>query len=204
MAELSRRRHQDEGSLCIAPLVHQADASLHWFKPRSASDRRRPDEFVERVASGDSCRCRTDGSSGGLAGFGGLRREKAFRGSPLGFLGGAKMRRAEGQYLVAVAGERLAPLLRLKVGVTRGGLGVAVIQHIADQMQRTAILGEPGAHRAPQVMDADILQPRPFAATRRSASPRLVRVRAGLEATNDVRIPLHPRYEFETADRSIA
>jgi hypothetical protein len=52
-------------------------------------------------------------------------------------------------------------------------------------------------------MDADILQSGPFAdAPQRFTETR--QVRAGLEAANDVRIPVHTRNELETTNRGIA
>jgi len=97
----------------------------------------------------------------------------------------------------------LATLLRLEVSVSRSGFWVSVIQHVADQVQRSAILGKPRTDRAPQVMDADILQSGPFA----NAAQRFTETRemgAGLEAADDVRVPVHTRNEFETNDRGIA
>ena len=49
--------------------------------------------------------------------------------------------------------QRLATLLRLEVGIPCGGFWVAVIQHVADQVQRSPILGKPITNRAPQVMN---------------------------------------------------
>jgi hypothetical protein len=99
--------------------------------------------------------------------------------------------------------QRLATLLGLKVSVTRSGFWVAVIEHVAAQVQRSAILGKPRPDGAPQVMDADILQSRAFAnALQRFTKIR--EVRAGLEAANDMRIPINTRNKLETSDRGIA
>ena len=113
------------------------------------------------------------------------------------------MRCAESQYFVPVTRQRLATLLRLEVSVSRSGFWVAVIQHVADQVQRPPVLGKPRADSPAQVMDADILQSRPFAnAPQRFTETR--EVRAGLEAANDVWITVHTRNEFETTHRGIA
>ena len=63
-----------------------------------------------------------------------LRSEQALSTDPFRSPSVAKVRRAEIQYLVPVTRQRLATLLRLEVSVSRSGFWVAMIQHVADQV----------------------------------------------------------------------
>src|SRR6266850_1104242 len=66
----------------------------------------------------------------------------------------------ERQHLTAVSVQCFPSLLRLEVSIAQGCPQIAMIEYIADQVQRHARLCKPGTDRAPDVVDPNVLQAR--------------------------------------------